>query len=89
MLLAHRDGGTFEAPIPISALKLSGVGGAAVASIQGAASSRTNAGNWVSMVGKEPLGEWTLQLPDNQDTRRSLICRSVWSARSAVSMASM
>ena len=21
------------------------------------------------MVGKEPLGEWTLQLPDNRDTR--------------------
>ena len=65
---SHRDGGTFEAPIPISALKLSGVGGPAVASIQGAASSRTNAGNWVSMVGKEPLREWTLQLPDSQHT---------------------
>jgi hypothetical protein len=69
LLLATRRGTPLPAPVTIDDLRLDGVGGAAVTTLNGLASSRTNAASWVQLVGKAPLGEWTLALPDDQATR--------------------
>jgi hypothetical protein len=69
LLLARSGGGQFEDPVQIDALRFEGTGGAAKTSLDGVASSRTTATAWVPMAGKEPVGEWTLAFPDDEETR--------------------
>jgi hypothetical protein len=62
----HADNQTFE--VSNVSLTVAAVGGAA-ASIDGTISIRRgNASAWVPMVGRSPVGNWTLVLPDNPDT---------------------
>jgi hypothetical protein len=44
--------------------------GGGASSIKGVISTRRgNAGSWAAMIGRSPIGEWELALPDNEQTR--------------------
>jgi hypothetical protein len=44
--------------------------GGGASSIKGVISTRRgNAGSWAAMIGKSPIGEWELALPDNEQTQ--------------------
>src|SRR5262249_18280504 len=69
-----RDGGeSFE--VPLAELRFTergstGAVGGLATSIDGMISTRKgNAGSWVSMIGKAPLGRWEMALPDTAEIR--------------------
>jgi len=73
LYFARKTGETFE--VPVTSLRFmeqnsgGSVGGGAT-SIDGVIGTRKgNAGSWTSMIGKSPVGEWKLALPDTQDIR--------------------
>jgi hypothetical protein len=73
LYFSRPDGATFE--IPVNALQFaegtstSSVGGAAM-TINGVISTRRgNAASWMPMIGKTPVGTWTLALPNTQIVR--------------------
>jgi hypothetical protein len=48
---------------------LGSIGGGAT-SIDGIISTRRgNAGSWLPMIGKSPIGQWELALPDTEETK--------------------
>jgi hypothetical protein len=69
LLVSRKGGGKFAAPVGIDNLRFAGVGGAASTSLEGVASSRTNAPSWVPLTGKPVVGQWTLAFPDDAVTR--------------------
>jgi receptor-binding and translocation channel-forming TcA subunit of Tc toxin/ABC toxin-like protein len=73
LYFARRPGSSFE--IPVKDLRFTeqdstgSVGGAAV-TVDGIVSTRRgNAGSWMSMIGKSPLGKWELSLPNTEDIK--------------------
>ena len=62
------------------------VGGIAT-SVDGIISTRRgNAGSWTAMIGKPPVGEWELTLPNTEDVRNRRVVRSptyCWSSPTA------
>ena len=74
LCFARADASTFDVPILTtlrytSAEEAGTVGGSATP-IDGIISTRRgNAGSWTSMIGKSPIGEWELVLPDTEAVR--------------------
>ncbi|MCB9102284.1 MAG: hypothetical protein H6632_22290 [Anaerolineales bacterium] len=74
LYFARQDGATFE--IPVTHLRFTeqgGVGavGGGATSIDGIISTRRgNAGSWTVMLGKLPIGEWELALPNTPEMRK-------------------
>jgi hypothetical protein len=72
-LYASRRG---TAELMISALLLRGVGapgavGGGARTVDGLASTRAGSGaSWAGMIGRCPVGEWELTLPDTEEVRR-------------------
>jgi hypothetical protein len=64
------------AELPISRLVLRQVGapgaiGGAARTVDGLASTRTGSGAaWAGMIGRSPVGEWELELPNTDDIRQ-------------------
>ena len=61
--------------VPVSSLRYTaqdeaGTVGGSATSIDGSISTRRgNAGSWTSMIGKSPVGEWELSLPNTEEIR--------------------
>jgi hypothetical protein len=73
MHFSRADGKSFEVGVSQFRFTERGttvpVGGAAT-SIDGAISTRRgNAGSWTAMIGKSPIGEWELALPNTEEIR--------------------
>jgi hypothetical protein len=70
---ARAEGASFE--VDVTSLKLTGPDGdqtvgEGASSIDGLISTRSgNAGGWMALIGRSPLGEWELSLPDAPETR--------------------
>jgi hypothetical protein len=73
LLFSRADGLSFE--VPVSSLRFTeernnGTVGGAATSINGIISTRRgNAGSWTAMIGKAPMGEWELALPNTEEVR--------------------
>ncbi len=73
LYFARRDETTFE--VPVTYLRFTEQGGAGAVdggatSIDGIISTRRgNAGSWTKMLGKSPIGEWELALPNEMRSR--------------------
>lgn len=71
LLFVRRSGATFE--VPVTHLHFTEQGGTAPAggaatTIDGVISTRRgNAGTWIPMIGRLPLGKWELSLPNTQE----------------------
>jgi hypothetical protein len=73
LFFGRRDGINAEIAVDLMTLKPDGetgfVGGAGLTD-QGLISTRRgNAGSWLAMIGKSPVGDWQLALPDNARSR--------------------
>ncbi len=73
LYFSRRSGGSFEIPVNHFHFTPQGedqfVGGAAT-SIDGIISTRRgNAASWTSMIGRTPIGQWELALPNTQEVR--------------------
>jgi hypothetical protein len=74
LYFARKPGLEFE--VPVAHLQLTGAGGmttppGGAASIGGVISTRRgNAASWLTMIGKSPVGDWELALPDTAEIRR-------------------
>lgn len=70
---ARRNGTLFEVPVRWLRFVEDGTPGAtggAATSIDGIISTRRgNAGSWMSLVGRHPVGDWELALPDTEEIR--------------------
>ncbi|HEV8193140.1 MAG TPA: hypothetical protein VGP82_16890 [Ktedonobacterales bacterium] len=73
LYFARNDGATFEVPVThLRFIEQGGVGtvGGGATSIDGIISTRKgNAGSWVAMLGKSPLGKWELALPKTDEMK--------------------
>ncbi len=74
LYFARAGGAGFE--LPITQLRFTeegtdeAVGGGAT-TVDGAVSTRQgNAGSWLTMLGRKPIGDWELALPDSEEVRR-------------------
>ena len=74
LYFSRKDSETFE--VPVEYLNFSEVGtagaiGGGSETIDGVISTRRgNAGSWMSMIGKSPIGDWELALPDTPAIRQ-------------------
>jgi hypothetical protein len=73
LFFARAEGTSFEVPVTHVFFTEQGsaaaVGGGAT-SIDGVISTRRgNAGSWTAMIGKSPVGEWELALPNNEEVK--------------------
>ena len=73
LYFSRTDGTSFEVPVShLQFTELGGLGsvGGSATSIDGIISTRKgNAGSWIAMLGKVPVGEWELALPDNSEMK--------------------
>ena len=78
LYFARANGGLFEVPVShlhfVERIDGGSVGGGSVGggsiSLDGLISTlKGNAGSWISMVGKSPIGEWELALPNTYEIR--------------------
>ena len=73
LYFAREDGQSFEVPVDwlhFTETKTAGFVGGGAASIDGVISTRRgNAGGWAAMIGKAPVGQWELALPDTSTLR--------------------
>lgn len=73
LYFARADEAVFE--VPVSSLLFTEQGGAgevggAATTVDGVISTRSgNAGSWMAMIGKPPIGEWQLKLPNTMDMK--------------------
>lgn len=70
---ARRSGSDFEVPVQwlrfTEAQAGSATGGAANTMDGTVSTRRGNAGSWMSLIGKRPVGEWELALPNTEEIR--------------------
>jgi hypothetical protein len=73
LYFARSNGKTFEVPVVylrFTEQNGSGPTGGGATSVDGVISTRKgNAGSWTSMIGKSPIGNWELALPDTPEIR--------------------
>jgi hypothetical protein len=67
-------GGAPTVEVPVSHLRYTaadepGTVGGSATSIDGISTRRGNAGSWSAIIGKSPIGEWELALPNTDDIR--------------------
>jgi hypothetical protein len=73
LYFVRTDAASFE--VPVSQLRYTAQGepgnvGGSATSIDGIISTRRgNAGSWTAMIGKSPIGEWELSLPNTEEIR--------------------
>ena len=73
MYFVRSNGTSFEVPVTYlhyTAEREAGIVGGGAMSIDGVISTRRgNAGSWIAMIGKSPVGEWELALPNTEEIR--------------------
>jgi hypothetical protein len=73
MYFVRSNGTAFEVPVTYlhyTAEREAGTIGGGAMSIDGVISTRRgNAGSWTAMIGKSPVGEWELALPNTEEIR--------------------
>ncbi|HMS83069.1 MAG TPA: hypothetical protein PKD12_05435 [Nitrospira sp.] len=77
LVVARVSGKTFEIGGSRLVMTVQGdtvpVGGEAGGSLDGIVSTRrSNAGGWMGLIGKSPIGSWELTLPDTQEMRKHI-----------------
>ena len=74
LYFSRKDSETFEVPVEFlnfSEFETAGPLGGGSETIDGVISTRRgNAGSWMSMIGKAPIGDWELALLDTPETRQ-------------------
>jgi hypothetical protein len=73
LYFSRAEGATFEIPVNYLWFTAQGgsvaVGGAATSAEGVISTRRGNAGSWLPMIGKSPVGDWELSLPDSAQCR--------------------
>jgi hypothetical protein len=73
LYFVRSNGASFEIPVTYlhyTAEREAGTVGGGATSIDGVISTRRgNAGSWTAMIGKSPIGEWELALPNTEEIR--------------------
>jgi hypothetical protein len=81
LYFVRADGQSFEVPVThlrYSALGDAGTVGGGATTIDGIISTqRGNAGSWMAMIGKSPLGEWEMALPNTEEMRQQFINENI------------